>query len=820
MITSGISLQFLIFLFFGLGGSLGAPFGLPPGPEDPVMSAIAPDECLAYSTWSGSVTPRADGPVTERWLAQPEMLESWQKIQTAYIDYCVSMADTEDESAIRSAARLAQHLMTNSAAWYASEVVIGDWGPEKMIGGAVVDLGDDASQLYDDINELVSHMIADSDLTVESTTIDDRPFQILRIELPDEGRLAFTWGMIDDRHFAATSGEGEMKRLLDRAATPPPQWLTELRQRLPVQRVSSVSHVDGSRLMKLVVTSIQMTGAGPEVDEVMRRIGLDGFRGFNIVTGLDDDGFIGRGEILIEGEPVGLLGMFSDTPLQPEMLGSIADDRMLVTAAALSPSKIFQMVRNLAEINEHGEREFRETIDGLNQAAELDFEHDIINQLDEHAYVYGSINLTNPSAGWVLSGGASSEMALTDPYENIMKMITTNLEKIDEFELTESDVNGNAVFTLDDQREWAFMPDISWSLANGEMLFSFDKSSIRRHLRRESMASDAMVKNQWFARLFEPPHDDATGPVMVSSVDYAQMIKIGLPILSPFADQMFPDDLDFSFDDLPSVDVLTRDMRPSMTSVFRTSRGLEFVQRQTYPGGSPVNLIAGTATITLPAITAARRAAMRTDSANRMRQMVLAMHNYHDANGALPARFAMDAEGNPLLSWRVHILPYIEQNDLYQQFHLDEPWDSEHNKTLVDQMPSDYSHPSLKLESGHTVYMAPQGPGAIMIDPESSVEERGNPVGTRFEDVRDGTSQTALLLETSAENAVIWSKPDDYKWEDQMRPENGLCDAWKSGVNVALADGSVQFFTFEKLADIFEALVKSSDGEVIDLWND
>ena len=70
-------------------------------------------------------------------------------------------------------------------------------------------------------------------------------------------------------------------------------------------------------------------------------------------------------------------------------------------------------------------------------------------------------------------------------------------------------------------------------------------------------------------------------------------------------------------------------------------------------------------------------------SSRKMKQIGLAMHNYHDANKSFPAQASFDASGRPLLSWRVLLLPYLEQNELYKQFHLDEPWNSEHNRKLI-----------------------------------------------------------------------------------------------------------------------------------------
>ena len=83
----------------------------------------------------------------------------------------------------------------------------------------------------------------------------------------------------------------------------------------------------------------------------------------------------------------------------------------------------------------------------------------------------------------------------------------------------------------------------------------------------------------------------------------------------------------------------------------------------------------------LPAVQQAREAARRVESANLLRNMAIAVHNYHDAYGHFPTNI-VDADGKPLLSWRVAILPFIEEMNLYDQFRLDEPWDSEHNIKL------------------------------------------------------------------------------------------------------------------------------------------
>src|SRR5690606_26090491 len=106
----------------------------------------------------------------------------------------------------------------------------------------------------------------------------------------------------------------------------------------------------------------------------------------------------------------------------------------------------------------------------------------------------------------------------------------------------------------------------------------------------------------------------------------------------------------------------------------------------------PQFLIAGGTALLLPMIAHARLSAQRSNSMNNLKQIMLAIHNYHDTHGKIPQDIR-DEEGNLLLSWRVQILPFIEQQALYQQFKLDEPWDSEHNLPLSKVMPRPYVSP-------------------------------------------------------------------------------------------------------------------------------
>ena len=188
------------------------------------------------------------------------------------------------------------------------------------------------------------------------------------------------------------------------------------------------------------------------------------------------------------------------------------------------------------------------------------------------------------------------------------------------------------------------------------------------------------------------------------------------------------------------------------------AQGIEFLQREPVPSISSPSTSGVLVALLLPAVQAAREAARRAQCTNNMKLIMLAMHNYISTNNSFP-RDITDKDGKPLLSWRVAILPYIDQAELYNKFKLDEAWDSPHNKELLKEMPASLRCPSLaKPEPFTTTYRAFMGPGALF--------ETGQDIG--LASVTDGTSNTIAIVE--AKEAVSWSKPGDLPFDPQAAP--------------------------------------------------
>jgi len=149
----------------------------------------------------------------------------------------------------------------------------------------------------------------------------------------------------------------------------------------------------------------------------------------------------------------------------------------------------------------------------------------------------------------------------------------------------------------------------------------------------------------------------------------------------------------------------------------------------------------------------------RTMTVWNLKQLALAMHTYHAQDGRLPPAAVSGADGKPLLSWRVVLLPYIEQNDLFQQFKMDEPWDSPHNIKLLDQMPSTYLPvDGIPAHEPFTTFYQ------VFVGKGTPFEGRD---GLTFKDLGARVSNTFMIVE--AANAVPWTKPEDIPY-DESRP--------------------------------------------------
>lgn len=212
----------------------------------------------------------------------------------------------------------------------------------------------------------------------------------------------------------------------------------------------------------------------------------------------------------------------------------------------------------------------------------------------------------------------------------------------------------------------------------------------------------------------------------------------------------------------------------------------------------------------LPAVRLDRGAARRSSCSNHLKQIMIGLQNYHDEYGVFPPAYTVDAEGNRLHSWRTLILPYVEQQQLYDKIDLSKPWNDPVNAEAAKTRISTYQCPSLMLPDGHTSYLAVVSPGSCL-----GSEPR------KWNDITDGAANTICVLEVTAEHAIPWMSPEDADEAIVLAMGSTTKPPHPSGGNAAFVDAHIQFLGKDVTADQRRALISiaGDDNAVVEEIN-
>ena len=203
----------------------------------------------------------------------------------------------------------------------------------------------------------------------------------------------------------------------------------------------------------------------------------------------------------------------------------------------------------------------------------------------------------------------------------------------------------------------------------------------------------------------------------------------------------------------------------------------------------------------------------RMQCSNNLKQIALAMHNYHDEHGSFPPAYIADASGKPMHSWRVLLLPYLERQDIYGAYDFNEPWDGPNNSKLAAVWPEVYRCPSEDQTSSQiTSYVAVIGANTAWPGSDAA----------SLREIKDGAATTLLVVEC-ANSGIHWMEPRDLHLS-QMSPTinatagQGMCSEHPGGFQAAMCDGSVRFIPESLSADDVRALLTVDGGEPAPQW--
>tara|TARA_R110002111_G_scaffold153375_1_gene220209 strand:- start:177154 stop:179835 length:2682 start_codon:yes stop_codon:yes gene_type:complete len=214
----------------------------------------------------------------------------------------------------------------------------------------------------------------------------------------------------------------------------------------------------------------------------------------------------------------------------------------------------------------------------------------------------------------------------------------------------------------------------------------------------------------------------------------------------------------------------------AMDSTRVTQKGEDVTLAAALPDDSDAQMVA----LLAPAIMQAREATRRAESMNNLKQIILALHNYYDVHKHFPPAVVIGPDGKTPHSWRVAILPYLDQQALYDQYHLDEPWNSQHNLKIAKTLVPAFHNPNDDKPANASYF--------VVVGKNTAF---GAKAGITFQEVTDGLSNTIAVVE--AKRDIPWTKPEDIPYDGKTLPKLG--GFFPSGYNVGFCDGAVRFIS-------------------------
>jgi len=603
-----------------------------------------------------------------------------------------------------------------------------------------------------------------------------------------------------------------LRELLGRAATPPPQWLTAAKASLDVPRMGSFAYVD---LNSVFTLASRIGGVG--VEQILNTLGLSAMETWVSATGLDETGLVRRAKLTSSDPGSGLGALASGQPLTASDMEGIPRDASIALALRMDLHRIYEKgIELLTEVQPNAADEVRRGVQRIEEPLGIDIEDDLLASLGDVWTLHTAASSGGLAAGWTLTVRLADAARAEKTHRTLLRVAESAFAqqhrppRIRRFE------HGGKTACMLEVSEKEFFLAPTWCLTDSHLVVTLLPQTMKAYLS-QSTASTSLTDHPAVAAALARPN----GTCFLSFQDVREHFVMFYPLLQYAAQlaarQLQRQGIDVDTTKLPSIPAVAPHLLPTITATYACDDGFETYTHSTFPSANLSASAPVMVALLLPAVQSAREAARRAQSMNNMKQLGLAVHNYHDTFKGMPAAYSATQDGRPLLSWRVHILPYLDQQPLYEQFHFDEPWDSEHNRGLIEKMPAVYRSPRSKAEAGKTVYLANAGRDGVFVATKDKAKGIKFPVGIRLHDVSDGASNTIMLVKASDSAAVIWTKPDDFELNEN-NPLQGLIGARSGFFLATLCDGAVRAVSTQIDRATLKGLFTRSGSEKLENW--
>jgi hypothetical protein len=627
--------------------------------------------------------------------------------------------------------------------------------PPTGNGGFVLHAGDQIEAVRDAVEQWERFYLTQlpPNKAVETATIDG--VAVRQLPLPP-GAPPVAWGVADQYIFLAV-GENEAKNLLSRlrAKSGPPDWLKSLNADAKLPRASGLLYVNAARVFELaepLVKPFVQVGLPIDFDQAVDAIGLRQLRYLAVASGLDESVAVSKLLIGREASEKGIIGLLGGKPLTKADLSGIPRSTDFALVTRLDGAAVFDRI--VEAVRQIDPREFEQFTRALEQAEDqIGFSprRDLLDGLGDLWSIYNS-----PSEGGSLLTGACVTVSIHDRakvervIEQLLRIAAAEANRGGDkpaFAVRKTTVGEQTISYVQFLRDPVPVAP-AWCVTNDRLVFALFPQMVRVHLTRPADAGSLADVDDVAKQL-------STGDV--TTISYADT-KFGIQILYSYlqyAATMGASALEkqtgiqADLSKFPSFTAIAPHIRPSI-GVIRSSATVWSAETYaTGPSIGPASVAGLGLGMVLPGIQKARTTARSNAMMNNLRGVAIAALSYEQAVGKPLPRAILSADGKPLLSWRVALLPYLERRDLYDRFHLDEPWDSDHNRQLIAEMPSFYLHPATPemKELGATLIQIPTGEGTLYGEAMTPKRRAGAPA--------------VWFLTVGTNQAVVWTKPED-----------------------------------------------------------
>ena len=614
--------HWLVMLMLFSGSPLNLPLSLPPLPADPLISNVAPEQCVWYMSLAGvdQANPGSKNKV-EQLLAEEDVQQFTKQLITKFNAAIAKdlAVDPARKTLGEEGPKLAETLLTKPMCVYIGSIVPGAHGP-MVRGGMVVNLGDEAAATEAALKKILEAIVPIGPGAVQPATGVETADSWHTLAMPAE-MPPVQWG-IKNKYLVIGIGDGEAAAIWGRSQKPAPQWLTNLQAKLKVERPSMVQYVN----LQVVEGMAQMALAvvqGPEASkDTLDMLGLTNAKYFASVSGLEKDDFTNRMLIATDGPPIGLLSLLTGKPLDIESISGIPADATFAVAARVEPVKVVDSMLDILVLiapreqlvgpqpNELKTKDIvNRQLDGIAGKLGVHPKNDVAAALGDTWCVYNS-----PSDGGLVVTG----LTVTGTLKDRPKLIQVNDKLIAVIRQSEAQMvgqmgpgfvspdptiadceyRGQKIYFLNFPQQAGSPVALSWCITEKHLVFGLYPQTIKAYLDRQAAVSSdkpsipAGSKHASLASLPEVAAQFSGGsaPTVLVYQDTPSLFKLMYPLLQVGAEYGFSamqaNGIDLNISILPSASSLLPHLTPGVTSVTSSNDGIQIESHGTLPIGS------------------------------------------------------------------------------------------------------------------------------------------------------------------------------------------------------------------------------------------